>query len=680
MRHCRFLALVLLIISAASGQRVGVPTTDLDNVSVDELFSVEVTSVDRKAQKLAKAPAAVFVLTAADIRRSGATSIPEALQLVPGLTVLSLDGRSWTVSIRGGARQYADKILVLIDGRSLYTPLFSGVLWDTVNVPMDDIEQIEVVRGPGAVMWGPNAVNGVINIITKNTRDTKGFQVSSAGGTGLTNATDFRWGSGVGDQVAWRTWGQFNDVTPAYGSPGYFNLAAFGPYRAGSIQNLDSATGSLGFRGDGKFGDKDKWMLQGNIFHTVRQDPLATPILFPVLVQQSMGTSSYRGLSLQGSWVHTTDSGGENTLQFSFDRTNVEYPFLGDDLHNLTVNYESRRQTGERNEVYWGVGFQQYWDSSNPNAAISYSPSKSLYRDGDVVVRDELQFVPGVLMASAGIRVDYNSYRQPEYQPSLRLLYTPDKRQSAWFAASRAVRTPNRVDRDYVGNVGAELVDGVPIQLTMFGSSAMRSEVERSLEAGYRLQLGQRWSVDASVYWSYYERLRAVAGSPVPTLSLADGVPTLSEPVYTCNCGGGRSYGAEIWGTWQVRPGWRLSPSYSYLNETKWLPSSPYTDYLWDGTPVDLAHQGVLRSQHDLARNLQLDLTGRARSRDESLYHIPGVLLVDARLAWRPWRTGEFSLTVKNLTGRNVFEGFPELQTVAIPIRRTFVMKWTQRF
>jgi iron complex outermembrane receptor protein len=150
--------------------------------------------------------------------------------------------------------------------------------------------------------------------------------------------------------------------------------------------------------------------------------------------------------------------------------------------------------------------------------------------------------------------------------------------------------------------------------------------------------------------------------------------------VNTCNGGSGRSYGGEIWGTWQVRPGWRLSPSYSYLNEARWLPSSPYYSYYWDGTPATLAHQGVLRSQHDLARNLQFDLTLRARSRDEALYHLPGVLLVDARLAWRPWSSGEVSVSAQNLTGRQVMEGYPELAVTAIPLRRTFVLKWTQRF
>ena len=186
---------------------------------------------------------------------------------------------------------------------------------------------------------------------------------------------------------------------------------------------------------------------------------------------------------------------------------------------------------------------------------MTYNPSKTVYRDGDVVARDEWQFVPGRLTGSAGLRLDYNSYHQVEYQPSARLLYTPDSRQSAWVAASRAVRAPNRVDRDFQENAGAMVVQGMPVALWMYGSKSMTSEVERSLEAGYRYQSGQRWSVDWSVYWSYYERLRAVAGSLMPALSFEGGMPVLTSNVYTCNCGAGRSYGTEIWGTWQVRPG-----------------------------------------------------------------------------------------------------------------------------
>jgi len=677
MRTVRLLAFALCFLSHAFAQRVGVPTTDLDNVSVDELFSVQVTSVDRKAQELAKAPAAVFVLTAADIRRSGATCIPEALELVPGLTVARLDGRSWIVSARGAARQYADKILVLIDGRSLYTPLFSGVIWDAIDVPMEDIEQIEVVRGPGAVMWGPNAVNGVINIITRNAHNTKGVQLSAAGGN-EDRDTELRWGGAPNDQIAWRAWGKFDYLTPASGSPGYFNFNTM-LERVPAIENLDSGTGRVGFRVDGQPTDKDQWLVEGDLFKTDRQDPLALPVVYPA-IRQIQTHSDYVGGYLQGSWSHTTSSGAENTLQISYDRTDLNYYIASGDLNNLNINFQSRRQTSERNEIYWGAGFQQYWDETAHTGWLNYSPANSTYRVGDIVGRDEWQFVPGRLMGSAGIRLDYSSYHQLEYQPSLRLLFTPDSRQSAWAAVSRAVRAPNRLDRGMDEFAGAEQILGIADQIWVLGNQAMSSEVERSAEAGYRYQSGQRWSVDGSVFFSYYERVRGIQAPAVPTLTIQNRLPVFVTSADVCNCGAGRSYGAEIWGTWQVRPGWRLSPEYSYLTETRWLPSSPSLLYFWGDTPVDLKHQGVLRSQHDLARTLEFDLTARARARDDAIYHLPGVLLLDARLAWRPWRSGEFSLAVKNLAGREVMEGFPELFTAAIPIRRTYVLKWTQRF
>src|ERR1017187_4099374 len=250
MKTLRLPLLAVSLLAAALAQRVGTPTDDLTKVGVDELFSVQVTSVGRKAQQLSKSPAAVFVLTAEDIRRSGATSIPEALQWVPGMTVLSLDGRSWDVSIRGSARLYANKILVMIDGRSLYTPLFSGVIWDSIDVPMGDIEQIEVVRGPGAVMWGPNAVNGVINVITKKAQQTKGGQVTASTGNENRGAVESRWGAAPNDKIAFRVWGKLDYRTPAYDSRGLYSFGTYS-YLDPSIRNLDTASGRMGFRVEG---------------------------------------------------------------------------------------------------------------------------------------------------------------------------------------------------------------------------------------------------------------------------------------------------------------------------------------------------------------------------------------------------------------------------------------------
>jgi iron complex outermembrane receptor protein len=678
MTAVRYLVLAPIILTAAFGQRVGAPTDDLDKLSVDELFTLQVTSVGRKAQQLSKAPAAVFVLTAEDIKRSGATSIPEALQWVPGLTVLRLDGRSWVVSARGSARLYSDKILVMIDGRSLYTPLFSGVIWDSIDVPLVDIEQIEVVRGPGAVMWGPNAVNGVINIITKRAKATKGAVVSAATGNELKGADEARWGAAPNDRVAYRIWEKLDYRTPAYGSPGLFYFNGAGAYTDPSIKNLDSATGRFGFRFEGQPDHNDQWMVQGDVYKTDRQDPLAYAVLLPYVVNRVQGHTDYEGGSIQARWTRSTSDGQESELQFTYSKNSLNYPFVGGDINNATVDYQNRLQMGERQEIYWGAGFQQYWDSTYSGGSLGFNPRSAVYRVGDVVLRDEWQIVPNRLLGSAGVRIDYNSYHDVEYQPSFRLLYTPCARQSAWMAVSRAVRVPSRMDRDIQVDRGETLIQGMPISIQVTGSPAMRSEVERSVETGYRLQSGQRWSFDASLFWSYYERLRAVEGPLVPLVTFVGGIPRLVIPSITNNSGTGRSYGGEVWAMWQVRSGWRLIPSYSYLNETRWLPAQTAFRYAFDGSPANLRHQGLLRSQHDLSRTVQVDLMAKARSRDLA-FGLPGVLLFDARLSWRPTSSGELSVSLENLTGRQIFESYPEGFTPAIPIRRTFVLRWTQR-
>jgi iron complex outermembrane receptor protein len=668
-----------MVGASAFAQRVGAPTDDLDKLSVDELFTLQVTSVGRKAQQLSKAPAAVFVLTAEDIKRSGATSIPEALQWVPGLTVLRLDGRSWVVSARGNARLYSDKILVMIDGRSLYTPLFAGVIWDSIDVPLMDIEQIEVVRGPGAVMWGPNAVNGVINIVTKKAKATKGAVVSVATGNELRGADEARWGAAPSDRLAYRIWEKLDYRTPAYGSPGVFYFNNSGTYTDPAITNLDSATGRFGFRFEGQPSQKDQWMVQGDLYKTDRQDPLAYAVLLPSIVNRTQGHTDYEGGSIQARWTRSTAAGNESELQFTYDKNSLNYPFVGGDINSATIDYQNRVQLGERNEFYWGAGFQQYWDNTYASAAIGFNPRSAVYRVGDVVLRDEWQIVPNRLLGSLGVRIDYNTYRDVEYQPSFRLLYTPNARQSAWVAASRAVRVPSRMDRDIQLSGAESLVQGMPVSPTMTGSLGMRSEVARSIEAGYRLQSGQRWSIDASLFWTYYNRLRALEGPRVPQVSFSGGIPQLVLPFVADNSVRGRTYGGEIWAMCQVRSSWRLIPSYSYLNETRWLPDQGAFQYLFDGYPANLHHQALLRSQHDLSRTVQVDLMAKARSRDLA-FGLPGVLLIDARFSWRPTSSGELSVSMENLTDRRVLESYPEVFTPAIPIRRTFVLKWTQRF
>lgn len=674
----RPIAAFLFAASAVLAQHVGVPTDDLDKVSVDELFNVQVTSVGRKAQELSKAPAAIFVISADDIRRTGATSIPEALQWVPGLTVLRVDGRNWVVSARGGAREYANKMLVMVDGRSLYTPMFSGVIWDAIDLSMSDIERIEVVRGPGAVMWGLNAVNGVINIITKSAQATKGGQARVATGNELRNDTEVRWGAQAGDRLAYRVWGEYENRMPAFGSPGGYFVNGVAPGRISSIDNLNWATGALGVRLDATPGNRDQVMVQADAFQTGRQELALRPVLLPNQLDPTQTHTGYIGGSIQTRWTHNPTAGSESELQFSYAVQEVNYTDFGGTLNNLTLDYQRRRQTGEHNEIYWGGGYQQYWDQAYSGPYAGLTPASATYRAGDVVLRDEWQFIPGRWTVSAGVRLDYTSYSRLDYQPSVRLLYTPNHRQSVWFAVSRALRVPDRIDRNFHFIENLE-VFGIPVKETGHGSLAMRPETERSAEAGYRVQSGQRWSVDTSVYFSYHQRLRVLEGPLVPQFSVENSQLVASLPLTYDNSGAGRSYGGEVWATIQVMPNWRLMPSYSYLNESRWLPASMNVARYWDASVATVPHQGLLRSQHTLSRNWELDLMARVRSHDTG-WNLPGVLLLDAHLNWHPSHSGELSFGVKDLANRKVFETYAELLGISIPTRRTLVLQWTQRF
>jgi iron complex outermembrane recepter protein len=676
MRIVRYLGVAVTLAGTVFGQRVGAPTDALDKLSVEELFQVQVTSVGRKAQQLSKAPAAAFVLTAEDIRRTGATSIPEALQWVPGLTVEHLDGRSWIVSARGSARLYSDKILVMIDGRSLYTPLFSGVIWDSIDVPLEDIEQIEVVRGSGSVMWGPNAVNGVINIITRKARATKGAQVRLSAGN-ETSSAGARWGAAPSERLAYRFSGSLERRTPAYDSQAFYHFTTDNYYEP-TLRNLNWESGRLGFRVDAQPGEKDQLMVQGDISKMGRQNPMVYATGEEPYVERVDGHAGYEGGYLQARWTRTHSSGSESVWQFSFDRTQIGYPFIRGPVNNLTADYQ-RRHSGERNEVYWGGGYQQYWDSVVSNRFVSFQPATSIFRVGDVVLRDEIQFVPGKLMASAGIRLDYNSYRRLEWQPSFRLLYTPNARQSAWIAASRAVRVPSRLDRDIKVDEELPSVMGIPMMIRLNGNPELQSEKARSLEAGYRYQSGQRWSIDGSAFASYYSGLRAVTTPLTPEMVFSAQGLALLINARMGNVGSGRSYGGEIWATWHVTPRWRLLPSYSYLNESRWAAQSPGTVNRFDGEPSSFPQQGLMRSQFDISRTVQLDVMARARSRDDDL-GLPGAVLADVRLGWRPTRAGELSLAVRNVANRHIYAGYPEVITFAIPLRRTFSVKWVERF
>ncbi|HEX6897839.1 MAG TPA: TonB-dependent receptor plug domain-containing protein, partial [Bryobacteraceae bacterium] len=443
MKRRLLIALAIGSAGLATAQRVGTPTDDLSNLSVDDLFRLEVTSVGRKAQELAKAPAAIYVLTAEDIRRSGAASIPEALLGVPGLTVQQVAGNMWAVSARGFARPYSDKMLVMIDGRSLYTPLFSGVLWDMTDVPLENIERIEIIRGPGAVMWGPNAVNGVINIITKSARDTQGALVSVESGNEIHGSVFARWGAAPSKRFAYQVWAKLEDENPAGSSFGWYRFDLRDPNRTPTpLADLNSQSARLGFRMEGQIAGRDELMVQGDLFKMGSRGAMGYPAPQPYSQDVRFEHTGGMGGFLQVRWTRAEAAGNESSLQFTYDKQAIDYPYLGGKMANLTVDFQKRLQTSDRNEVYWGGGFQHYSDSTYSSHFVAFDPPTGAYCLADAVLRDEFQLIPNRLLVSAGVRADYTTYGKFDLQPSVRFLYTPNARQSVWLALSRAVRVP----------------------------------------------------------------------------------------------------------------------------------------------------------------------------------------------------------------------------------------------
>ena len=444
-----------------------------------------------------------------------------------------------------------------------------------------------------------------------------------------------------------------------------------------SVRNLDMGSGNLGFRFDSQSGTRDQWTLEGDVMRVDEQDPLLDPS--GASFAPARGHTDFRGGSILGRWTHTSSPGAETALQVSYYRGNLSYPYVGGEIGNLTIDLQRRWRTGERNELYAGVGYQRYTDDMSAGRPMRFSPATSDYDDAYAVLRDEFQLVPGRLTASVGLRLDRSDYAGLQYQPSLRLLYTPNTRHSAWIGASRAVRTPSRENRDIDILDTPIPFNGLPTQPYVYGAKSLKAETERSLEAGYRIQSGQRWSIDVSAFGSSYGRLIALHTPAVPQVDLSASVPMLVLPLTYDNAGAGRSYGGEVWASWRLSSSWKLVPSYSYLHEDRRLPASPDMLYYWDAPFHTVPHQFRLRSEYDFSPTWHIDVMARASSRDRQ-WQLAGGWFFDAWVAWHPTRTGELSLSVRDLSGRRVLESYPELGTPSIPTRRTVLVQWSQRF
>ena len=634
---------ILLLAPAFAHPQESLRLTEL---SLEELMDIEISSVSRKTEKVAAAAAAIAVITAEEIRRSGATTLAEALRLAPGLHVARIDASKWAIASRGFNNHFVGHLLVLIDGRSVYSPLFSGVFWEIQNLPLEDVEQIEVIRGPGATMWGANAVNGIINIITRNARETQGGLLKAGLGTEERGFGNLRYGAPLGESGYYRAHVKYFDRAPLVDSAGTKAADAWSALQGG-------------FRLDWEAGEDDTAILQGGLYKVEADETLSIPYLLPPHVLVVEDQRNYAGGHLQGRWRHALSGGAELALQIYFDRSEVEGAGMHQDgpfrelRHTLDVDTQYQFALAGSHEIIWGLGYRSTRDKIANIADLALDPPRRSDQLFSAFVQDEIALSPERLYLSAGSKFEHNDYTGFEFQPNLRLLLRPHPRQSVWAALSRAVRTPNRIESDVrlLGNVippNSRVNPGdLPIRVVLQGDKEVEAENLLAWELGYRAEVARGISVDLASFYHAYDDLRTVELATA-YLDTTATIPHIDLPFKGKGKMEGESYGIETVVEVRPSPGWQVEATYTYLQMELRLDEDSRdlgSDALADESPD---HQWALRSAVDLHPNLELYLGLRYVDELNGL-DVGSYADLDARLEWRVFPGLTFSLVGRNL-------------------------------
>ncbi|MES2878043.1 MAG: TonB-dependent receptor [Pseudomonadota bacterium] len=592
------------------------PVTELANLSFEELGNIRITSVSKKDERLGDAAASVFVITQDDLRRSGASSLPEALRLAPNLHVAQVSTNGYAISARGFNNSAANKLLVLIDGRSVYTPLFSGVFWDVQNVMLEDVERIEVISGPGGTLWGTNAVNGVINVITRSARDTQGSLATVGAGNRGTN-TALRHGGPWGDDGSYRVYGKLSNRTHTATS---------------SMSPVDDAShmAQMGFRIDWAHAG-DQLMVQGNAYDGSEQQPAPGSIVTGV--NFALGAIALSGLNLLTRWERTLDRGASVSVQAYYDRTQrTVVPTFSESLDIVDVQLQHTLPKMGRHALVWGIGYRYGMDQVINSPFIAFLPANrdqtwsNLFAQDEMTLRDDLRL-------TIGARIERNDYTGNEFLPSARLAWKVAPDHLLWSAASRTVRAPSRLDRDTFGPGSAPFL--------LVGGPEVRSEIATVYELGYRGQPTSRLSYSATLFHADYDHLRTQEITLDP-LSVFGGNITFANRME------GSTNGLEMWGTYQATPSWRLSGGFTTLGESLTLKPDSNDQAAALNVGKDPAHLWQLRSSLDLSGQSELDVTVRHVA-ELSNPAVPAYTAVDLRYGWRPHPGLELSVTAQNL-------------------------------
>jgi iron complex outermembrane receptor protein len=626
MAFC-FIGVALPISSVAADEKYDYD--DILDITVEDLARMQFYSAGKKNDNMNKIPAATFILTNEEIINSGATSIPEVLRLVPGVQVARINASTWAISIRGFNRQYSNKLLVLIDGRSVYTPLFSGVFWDVNDYPMEDIERIEVIKGPGGTLWGSNAVNGVINIITKNARKTQGGYTTATYGNFKRPSVETRYGSKIGEREFFRTYAKYDDND------------AFKKSLTENTNNHDAwHKSSGGFRYDKNISPNKKLRVSGDAYEGTKDLINILPSLTtPPYAPAAYADEEFRGWNTIAEYNIMHEGGSETTI-----KTYLDYAYRQADrvLEHEVFTFDTELQhdfdISSYNNFMYGLGYRAIMDNLTGTTFLGYTPEDKNDTIYSAFVQDKFLIIPGKLTLTIGSKVEYNDYTQFEYQPNVRVGYTVNRNNFVWAAVSKAVRTPSRgeegINSSFFGTGGGYLMQR--------GNPDYQSEELIAYEAGYKSIISEKLTYDISVFFNDYDKLRTIQSSG------------LNYTFY--NYGYGETYGFEVSSQYQPTKNWSLTSGYSFLTQTFHTNPGSNDTGLRNDENRSPSNQFSVTSNYNFGHGISMfnafyfvDNIGFKYSPATNGPGINNYYKVDSKISWKPVKNLELSLIGNNL-------------------------------
>ena len=620
---------------------------DITELGLEDLLNLEITSVSRRTQSVSQAASAVYVITAEEIRRTGVTTIPDALRLVPGVHVMQMDGGKWGVGIRGFTGRFSNKLLVMIDGRTVYNAIFAGVHWEAIDALLEDVDRIEVIRGPGATMWGSNAVNGVINIITKSARETQGGAITAGGGNQEGALGSARYGGAAGESLHYRVYSKYNSRSGLL-------------MPSGERANDNSRKMQGGFRADWNPSSNDEVTFSGDTYEGGNGERYPVTLRQAPYRQVTDYRDSFSGANVVSRWTHKHSENSFTQMQVYFDRVTRDNLLERNTSYSLGDAEIQHQHEVSQHHLVFGLGYRVSRDNTPTDWFGRFVPSSRTLQRVNTFVQDEFALVPDKLFLTVGSKFENNTYTDWEIQPSAALLWNVGPKESVWFSASRASRTPSRVDRDLVFDTfAAPGPDGSLLLGQLTGTDAVHSEHLEAVETGYRFSPRTNLSFDFTGFYNSYEDLLFIEQHP--PMFIGGVPPTTIFPTVLNNMGELTIYGAEMSASWRATETGRLRLSYSYLRGGK-------------DNEADVAgpaHQYSAGWYWSLPRNVEWDSNYFFTDNYAGIraYH-----RVDTRLGWRPASRWELSLVGQNLLDNQHLES-PPLYVVPTEIGRSIFAK-----